>query len=303
MKKTTQANILLFMTALIWGIAFVAQRAGMDYVGAFTYGGARFLLGAASLIPVILIFERGATDRAKMRRSLLSGAVGGVILFSAVSLQQFGIVVTGSAGRAGFITALYIIFTPIFGMFFGRKCTVLTIIGAFFALVGMYLLSVTNGFGAIGFGDILLIIGAVFWTAHILFIDHFADNIYPVRFSMVQFLVCAALSLIGAFATETVTLQSIYDGRVSILYGGILSAGVAYTLQVLGQRNAEPSKAAIIFSLESLFSVIGAAILLGERMTPRGYAGCAFIFAGIIISQLVKKPKREIKADSYDRPA
>ncbi|GHV07330.1 permease [Clostridia bacterium] len=279
-------SLILVSTALIWGVAFVAQRVGMDYVGAFTFGGVRFALGAISLIPVALIFERDTGDKAKRRRTFLSGAVCGLVLFFASSFQQFGIVVTGSAGRSGFITGLYIILVPIFGVFLGRRLTALQWGGAAAALVGMYLLSVTDGFGSINFGDILLIICAVFWTLHILIIDRYANNINSVRFSITQFAVCSALSLICAFATEDVTWAGIVAGKVPILYGGLLSVGVAYTLQVVGQRGVKPEKAAIIFSLESLFSVVGGAVLLGEQMTPRGYAGCALIFAGIILSQL-----------------
>ncbi|GHU88925.1 permease [Clostridia bacterium] len=285
---------LLFLTALIWGVAFVAQRVGMDFVGPLTFGGVRFALGGLSLIPVLLLFERGAKDKAKTRRTLRTGVLCGVVLFFATSLQQYGVLLTGSAGRSGFITGLYIILVPVFGVFLGRKLTLPQWCGAGCALVGMYLLSVTSGFGSINLGDALLIVCAVFWTLHILIIDKYANDVYSVRFSMTQFLVCAALSMIGAFATETVSWDTIYACRVPLLYGGVLSVGVAYTLQVVGQRGVEPSKAAIIFSLESLFSVVGAAILLGERMTARGYIGCAFIFAGIILSQLQRRRRESL---------
>ncbi|GHU79539.1 transporter [Clostridia bacterium] len=285
--RKARATACLFLTAVIWGVAFVAQLVGMDYVGSFTYGGVRFALGALSLIPIIFIFERGAGDKARQRQTVLMGMGAGVILFAASSLQQFGIAITGSAGKAGFITGLYIVLVPIFGVFLGRKAGVLTWMGAVCACIGLYFLSVTDGLGSVGTGDAVLFIGAFFWAAHILWIDRFVPGVNPLRFSMVQFAVCSVLSMLCAFIFEDVRLANIIAGRMPILYGGILSVGVAYTLQIVGQRHVEPSKAAIIFSTESLFSAVGAALILGEIMSGRGYLGCALIFCGIILSQIV----------------
>jgi drug/metabolite transporter (DMT)-like permease len=276
---------------MIWGVAFVAQEKSVDLMGAFTFGGVRFLLGAVSLIPVIAIFERGRSDKAQRRSTLFCGLATGLVLFAAVMLQQYGIELTRSAGKAGFITGMYIVFVPIAGLVMKKRATLFTWIGVAFAISGLYLLSVTDGFGSIGFGDLLLVAGAIGWTFHIIFIDRFAPRIRPLRFSLVQFTVCGALSLAGAFIFEDVRLIQLKNGIIPILYGGLLSVGVAYTLQTIGQKKVPPAKAAIIFSMEALFAALGGALLSRERMSLRGYAGCAFIFAGILLSQIVIKRK------------
>lgn len=281
--------LLLFLTAVIWGVAFVAQRVGMDYVGPFTFNGVRFILGAVSLLPVIAIFERSKKSvdvSERMKRTIWSGLLGGVVLFTAASLQQIGVQITGSAGKSGFITGLYIVVTPVLGIALGKKTGLPTWLGAAIACIGLYLLSAPAGLSSVGVGDIALLTGAVFWAVHILLIDRFAGVIFPLRFASIQFAVCGVLSLIAAFMVESVSLTAVLSGYVPILYGGLLSVGVAYTLQIIGQRHVEPAKAALIFSTESLFSAIGAAVLLREFMTTRAYVGCALIFTGIILSQL-----------------
>jgi drug/metabolite transporter (DMT)-like permease len=287
----TACSVCLFTTAVIWGLAFVAQRVGADYMGTFTFNGVRFLLGAVSLIPVILILERGQSADNKL--TLMTGIGGGVILFTASSLQQFGVVLTGSAGKAGFLTGLYTVLVPVLGIFLRRKTRILTWAGAVSAAIGLYLLSVPD-MGSINTGDIALVIGAFFWAGHIIFIDWFANRIKAISFSMVQFFTCGLLSLICAFLFETVRLSDISAGIIPILYGGLLSVGVAYTLQCVGQKGVEPARAAIIFSLEALFAAVGGAVILGETMSLRGYAGCAFIFAGIIASQVTVKRKESL---------
>ena len=288
----TACTISLFITALIWGLAFVAQRLGAG-MGSFTFNGVRFLLGAASLIPVIFVLERGPVSAKALKYTALAGIGGGVILFIAASLQQFGVALTGSAGKSGFITGLYTVLVPVLGVFLGRKTGVLTWIGAACAVLGLYLLSVPD-IRNIEAGDVVLLIGAFFWAGHILFIDRFIHSIKVIRFSMIQAFTCGLLSLASAFLFEKVTLGGISAGIIPILYCGLLSTGVAYTLQSIGQKGVEPAKAAIIFSLETLFSALGGAWLLGEKMDARGYAGCVFIFAGIIVSQLTFK-KREVR--------
>ena len=280
----------LFLTAFIWGLAFVAQRLGADTMGPFTFNGIRFLVGAVSLIPIIYILERGPFTRADIKYTILAGMGGGLILFIASYLQQAGVTLTGSAGKSGFITGLYTVLVPVLGVFFGRKTSFLTWLGAISAVFGLYLLSVPD-IRTVDIGDVVLFIGAFFWAGHIIFIDKFIQRIKIIRFSMIQALTCGVLSLICAFMFETVTPVAVTAGIIPILYCGLLSTGVAYTLQSLGQKGVEPSKAAIIFSLETLFSALGGAILLGETMTLRGYAGCAFIFAGIIVSQITLKKK------------
>lgn len=287
MKKNTRLSAFcLFLAAFIWGVAFVAQTSGMDYVDPLTFIGVRFALGATSLIPVVLIFEKGEGIKEKNKKTLVAGIIAGVVLFIAAALQQYGIKITMSAGRAGFITGLYIVIVPVFGIFLGRKATIFTWIGAVAACTGLYLLSVREGFSSVGLGDIALIICAFFWAAHILAIDRFVESVNPLRFAMTQFYTCSLLGLVGAFVFEDINMAGIIAGRIPIFYAGFFSSGIAYTLQIVGQRHVEPSRAALIFSMESLFSALGAAVILGELMDGRGYVGCALIFAGIIISQL-----------------
>lgn len=286
MKVKVQSTVLLFLTAIIWGFAFVAQRVGADYVGTFTFNGIRFLLGSFSLIPVILIFEREAADKKKLLKTFYISLAAGTVLFIAASLQQYGVELTGSAGKAGFLTGLYTVLVPVFRFFLGKKTSVLTFIGAFFAVGGLFFLCMTGNSVSFGKGDIVLIIGAVFWAFHILIIDKFVNDVSPLKFSMMQFFVCGVLSVIGALLTETVEISSVKAAAVPILYGGIMSVGVAYTCQILGQKHSDPTFASIVFSTESVFSAVGGALLLNEIMTGRGYFGCALIFVGIVLSQI-----------------
>lgn len=286
MKTKAKSTSLLFLTAIIWGFAFVAQRVGAEFVGAFTFNGSRFLLGSLSLIPVILIFEREKFDKSKFIKTLVPSILAGVILFIASTLQQLGVEWTGSAGKAGFLTGLYIVLVPIIRFFAGKKTSILTFFGAMFALVGLFFLCMTGDELTFGKGDVVLIIGAFFWAAHILVVDKYVNDISPLKFSMMQFLVCGFLSIISAICTETIELSAIKSAGVPILYGGLMSVGVAYTCQILGQKDADPTFASIVFSTESVFSAIGGAIILNEIMSGRGYLGCVLIFIGIILSQL-----------------
>lgn len=288
---------LLVMTAMIWGFAFVAQRVGADYVGTFTFTGIRFLLGAASLIPVILIFEKKEAQKEihieKQKTTLIAGLIAGTILFTASSLQQMGIEITQSAGKASFLTGLYTVIVPVLGIFLGRKTTLNVWMGVFLAVVGMFLICINEKW-QISFGDLILIIGAFFWAFHILVIDKFVDKIYSLRFACTQFTFCGFLGVIIAILFEEITVSGLMGALVPILYGGALSVGVAYTCQIIGQKNADPTYASIILSTESMFGAIGGAIILNETMSIRGYLGCVLIFAGVIVSQLVfKKRVRE----------
>lgn len=286
MKTKVKSTILLFLTAIIWGFAFVAQRVGAEYVGAFTFNGIRFLLGSLSLIPVILIFEREKLDKAKIVKTLVPSLLAGVILFIASTLQQLGVEWTGSAGKAGFLTGLYIVLVPVMRFFMGKKTSIFTFFGAIFALAGLFFLCMTGDELSFGIGDVVLIIGAFFWAAHILVVDKYVKDISPLKFSMTQFFVCGFLSIIFAIFTETIELSAIKSAGIPILYGGLMSVGVAYTCQILGQKDADPTFASIIFSTESVFSAIGGAIILHEIMSGRGYLGCVLIFIGIVFSQL-----------------
>lgn len=286
MKTKVKSTILLFLTAIIWGFAFVAQRVGAEFVGAFTFNGIRFLLGSLSLIPVILLFEREKIDKSKFLKTLVPSLLAGAILFIASTLQQLGVEWTGSAGKAGFLTGLYIVLVPVIRFFMGKKTSIFTFFGAIFALVGLFFLCMTGDELSFGKGDVVLIIGAFFWAAHILVVDRYVNDISPLKFSMMQFFVCGLLSVICAVCTENIELSAIKSAGIPILYGGLMSVGVAYTCQILGQKDADPTFASIVFSTESVFSAIGGAILLNEIMSGRGYVGCILIFIGIILSQL-----------------
>jgi len=284
--KKLKSTILLFLTAIIWGFAFVAQRVGAEYVGAFTFNGIRFLLGTLSLIPVILIFEKEKFNKEKFKKTLVSGLLAGLVLFIASTLQQFGVELTGSAGKAGFLTGLYIVLVPLIRFVMGKKTSILTFFGAIFAVVGLFFLCMTGNEISFGIGDIVLIIGAFFWAGHILAVDKFVNDVSLLKFSMTQFFVCGFLSLVFALFTENIEFSAIQSAGIPILYGGLMSVGVAYTCQILGQKDSDPTFASIVFSTESVFSAIGGAIILHEIMSGRGYLGCVLIFIGIILSQL-----------------
>lgn len=286
MKIKFKSTFLLFLTAIIWGFAFVAQRVGAEYVGTFTFNGIRFILGSLSLIPVIFIFEKEKFDKIKFKKTILSAMLAGVVLFIASTLQQFGIVYTGSAGKAGFLTGLYIVLVPLIKFIGGKKTGILTFFGAVSAVIGLFFLCMTGDKLTLGIGDVVLIIGAFFWAGHILIVDKFVNDVSTLKFSMFQFLVCGLLSMIFAISTETIEISAIKSAGIPILYGGLMSVGIAYTCQILGQKDADPTFASIVFSTESVFSAIGGAIILHEIMSGRGYLGCILIFIGIVLSQL-----------------
>ena len=276
----------LFLTSIIWGFAFVAQIQGVEHMGSLTFGGTRFAMGALALLPVSLVLERKSANREEFLSTLKYGGMTGIILFVASTLQQFGIELTGSAGKAGFITGLYTVLTPVFSIALGKRPTKLTALGAISAFAGLYFLSAPEGLGKVSLGDILLVSCAVFWTLHIMMVDSLAARVKPIRFSIVQFAVCAVLSLISMAIFEQPQVAQLRAGLVPLLYGGLLSVGIAYTLQIVGQRRVEPSKAAIIFSLESLFAALGGFLLLREVLGWKQYLGGALMFAGIILSQV-----------------
>lgn len=291
--REVKSVFILLLTAAIWGFAFVAQRVGMQHVGAFTFNGIRFALGSLSLLPVIYFFSKKSKDEnsentkdfeeADLKTTVKSGLLAGSVLFIAASLQQVGLIYT-TAGKAGFITSLYIVLVPILGIFLKQKTHYTTWIGAVTAVVGLYLLSINESL-TIEFGDFLEIIGAFFWAAHIQLIDKFVRNVDAIKLSSVQFAACSILSLVVAFIFEDVNLSGLTSALVPILYGGIMSAGVAYTLQAVGQKYAKPSHAAIALSMESVFAAIGGALLLQERLPAKGYAGCGLMLLGMLIAQ------------------
>lgn len=294
MNKKLRSSFILLLTAFIWGIAFVAQRVGADYMGTLTFNGIRFILGALSLIPVIAIFERKKVMSNQERKLLIKYAIlAGLVLFVASTLQQQGIMISGSAGKASFITGLYTVFVPVCGLFVHKRVSVSTWFGVVFAVVGLYFVSI-GGSDSFGIGDVLVLIGTFFWTAHIIIIERATKRVSALRFAMGQFLFCGVLSILFACIFETITFSAIWQGIIPILYGGFMSVGVAYTCQIIGQKDSDPTTAAIILSTESVFGAIGGALLLNERMSIRGYVGCVLIFAGIVLAQLtfpLKKTK------------
>ncbi len=292
-NQTIKSDFVLLLAALIWGFAFVAQRAGMEFVGPFTFNGIRFVLGTLSLVPMLYIKlpESKARPRPGWNRITFTGGLfAGLALFIAASFQQIGIINT-TAGKAGFITGLYVILVPVLGMFVGQRTRYNVWMGALLAVAGLYLLSIRTGF-TIAAGDALVLVSAVFFALHILLIGNYTARVSAVRLSVVQFGLVAALSLVAALLTEEIVLRDILDAAIPIIYGGVFSVGIAYTLQVIGQRHAHPAAASIILSLESLFAVVGGWLLLHEHMSTRSLAGCGLMLAGMILAQL--RPGRRL---------
>ena len=304
MSKKLRGNLLLLLTALIWGSSFVAQRAGMDYIGPFTFNGIRSLIGGIVLIPVILLLKkingRGADQetaplseeekRAERKTLLIGGISCGVVLFIASSLQQIGVVYT-TAGKAGFITALYIVLVPILGIFIGKKIRPIIWLCVALSVVGLYLLCMTGGF-SLSKGDLLVLLCALAFAVHILVIDYFSPKTNGVKLSCIQFFVCGIISLFPMFIVENPVWSEILSCWVPILYAGVLSCGVAYTLQIVAQKDTDPTVASLLLSLESVFAVISGVIILHEHIAGRELIGCIIMFAAIIIAQLPSKEER-----------
>ena len=305
MSRKVRGSIMLFTTAFIWGSAFVAQKVGMDFIGPFTYNGLRFLVGALVLAPVILAMDgikkrknpvvtEGAavtTDGPALkneRKTLFIGGLScGVVLFIASSLQQFGLMYV-SAGMVGFITALYIVLVPILGLFIGRKIRKILWLSVALAVVGLYLLCIKTGF-TVGKGDLLVIACAFGFAVHILVIDHFSPKTDGIKLSCLQFLLAGLFSVPFMALFETVDWAQIILCWFPILYTGVMSCGIAYTLQVIGQKDVEPAIASLIMSLESVFAVIAGMIILHEYVSGREVLGCVIMFAAIILAQLPEK--------------
>ena len=284
-----KSSLLLLLTATIWGVAFVAQSIGMEYVGPFTFNSVRCFIGMIVLSPVCLILRK--KDRAKgaspvgNRRTLIEGGlVCGVFLCLASNFQQFGIKYT-TVGKAGFITACYIVLVPVFGMFLKKKTGPFIWAAVFIALIGLYLLCMKEGL-SLSNGDALVMVCAVLFAFQILAVDHYSPLVSGVELSMMQFLVCGVGSGIPALIFEKPQISSILAAWQPILYAGALSCGVAYTLQIIGQKNLDPTIASLIMSLESCISVLAGWLILGQAMTARELLGCAVMFAAIILAQL-----------------
>jgi drug/metabolite transporter (DMT)-like permease len=285
--RTLKSDLLLLLAAFFWGTTFVAQRRGMEHVGPMTYNAVRFAVGALTLLPIILISRRGDRSRntgGNRRLLLWGGSLAGLALFGGASMQQMGLVYT-TAGKASFITSLYVVLVPIAGLFLGHRCGLAVWAGAALAVAGLYLLSAAESL-VIGRGDLLVLVGAFFWTLHVLLIDYLAKRANPLHIACLQFLACSLLSLPAAVGFEQIALSTIGAAAIPILYAGVFSAGVAFTLQVVCQRTSPPSHAAILMSLETVFASLSGYLILHERFTPRDLVGCALMFAGLMVVQL-----------------
>lgn len=284
---------MLMLTALIWGAAFVSQSVSMDYVGPFTFNAARFFIGGLVLIPCMVFLKRwnkgevqDHNDEKKRRKDgVMGGICCGAALFVASGFQQIGVAGT-TVGKAGFITALYIVIVPILGIFLKKKVQASVWISVAAATAGMYLLCMTGGSLTIGRGDLSVLIGSVCFSFHILIIDHFSPKADGVFLSCVQFFTAGILALVPSVLLEHEELSSLMAAWMPILYAGVLSCGVAYTLQVVAQKDTDPVIASLILSLESVFSVIAGWLILGETLSAREMAGCVLVFCAILLAQL-----------------
>lgn len=287
-------SFLLFLTAVIWGMGFIAQSVGMDYVEPFTFTAARSILAFLVLIPYIVITDRkkqkNDTSVAKSKTLCIGGICCGACLFAASSLQQFGVKYT-TVGKAGFITAMYMVLVPIFGIFFHKKIGFKVWIAVALAVLGMYLLCIGKGGFCLQFGDSLVFACAFGFTFHILTIDRFSPKTDGVKLSCIQFFVCAVFAGLCALIFETPNMKAIFAAGVPVLYAGVLSSGVAYTLQIVGQRGMNPTVASLILSLESVVSVLAGWMILGQTLSAREIFGCILAFAAIILVQL---PDRKV---------
>jgi len=286
-----KADLLLLLTAAIWGFAFVAQRVGMSHMGPFTFNAIRFGLGAISLLPVLhwLRHRKLEESTRTVRESLLPGLITGLVLFAGASLQQIGLVGI-SAGKAGFITGLYVILVPLLGLLWGRRTHLAHWIGAVLAVAGLYFLSVQKGFVISKF-DLIVLAGAFAWAVHVHLIARYATQVGPIRLSIMQFAICGILSAISAIVFESIQTSSIINGLWPILYGAFLSVGIAYTLQVVAQRTADPTHAVVILSLEGAFAALGGWLVLNEFISLRGLLGCGLILGGTLVSQFLGRPQ------------
>ncbi len=293
MKQQIKSSLILLLTATIWGVAFVAQSVGMEYIGPFTFNAIRCVLGGLVLIPVILVLkkkketETGTEGQEKEdKKTLWTGGIAcGVILCIASNLQQFGIM-EASVGKSGFFTALYIVMIPVIGIFIGKRPGIKLWFCVALAVVGMYLLCMKDGSFTIERADIMLLLCALAFSFHILVVDYFSPKVDGVKMSCIQFFVCGVLSALGMLFTETPDISNIQAAWLPLLYAGLLSCGVGYTLQIVGQKGINPVIASLIMSLESVISALAGWVILGQVLSPKEIIGCVLMFAAIIITQI-----------------
>lgn len=316
MNHNLKYNFLLMLAALIWGSAFVAQSVGMDYLEPFSFNCVRSFMGSLVLLPVIWFMDRQkrksksaglesapaegiqavqpAAESTKVKNNkalLMGGLCCGVILTLSTSLQQIGIKYT-SAGKAGFITALYILIVPLLGMLLGKKVGIRTWIGVALAVVGMYLLCIKEGF-SISYGDFMVLLCALVFSLHILAVDYFSPRVDGIRLSCIQFFVCGCISAFPMLLWEQPEISQIIQAWQPLVYAGVLSSGVAYTLQIVTQKHLNPTVASLLMSLESVFAVLTGWLVLNERLSPKELLGCVLVFTAIILAQLPQKQKKK----------
>lgn len=305
-NKTTRNSLLLVLTALIWGIAFVAQSEGGDAIGPYSFNCIRFFIGGLVLIPVIKLLDHlgytGKKEKSpKAQKSLIHGGIAcGIILCVASNLQQLGITMGCPAGKAGFLTACYIILVPILGIFLKKKCSINVWIGVLLTVIGLYLLCMTEAL-RLQPQDILVLLCALCFAFHILTVDHFSPLVEGIRLSCIQFWIAGSITLFPMLFIEMKPWNGNFsnwfqafctlDAWIPLLYAGVLSCGVAYTLQIIGQEDVNPAVASLLMSLESVFSVLAGLILLHQKLSIREIFGCIFIFVAVILAQLPERKK------------
>ena len=302
-NQALRADFLMLITAMIWGSGFVAQRAGMDHIGPFLFTGLRFALGAIVLLPLLMRQEHEPARHEPFlkRGMLLGGLCMGLALTLGINLQQVGLLFT-SVTNSGFITGLYVIVVPLLGLIIGQRTGTGTWLGASLAVVGMALLSIGDDF-TVASGDWLQLAGAFVWGVHVLLVSFFVGRHNAIRLAFVQFVTCAILSLILAALFEEASLDSIWLAMPALVYGGVFAVGVGYTLQVVAQKHAIASHAAIILSLEAVFAAIAGALFLEESLSLRGYFGCALMFVGMLAAQLWPRKPEPLPPISAPAPA
>jgi drug/metabolite transporter (DMT)-like permease len=289
-----QANLILLLTALIWGFGFVAQRMGMDHLGPYAFNVCRFLVGALSLLPLLFFLRKKGSGSTDFNPSFWKFSIlAGFALFGGATLQQVGIQYT-TVGKAGFITGLYVVIVPILGLSLRQKIGKWTIIGCMLAVLGLYFLSIKQDF-SMGWGESLVLIGAFFWAVHVQVIGAANKrNLNPIKLAMVQYLVCAGLNLFLSLLFETFHLDQVILASGAILYAGIVSVGIAFTLQVIAQKRVDPSQAAIILNLEAVFAVLAGWLFFTEVLTTKEWFGCGLMFFGMILSQMKGQEQEQV---------
>ena len=287
-----QANLILLLTALIWGFGFVAQRMGMDHLGPYAFNVCRFLVGAFSLLPLLFFLRKKEGGSTEFSASFWKFSIlAGFALFGGATLQQVGIQYT-TVGKAGFITGLYVVIVPILGLFLRQKIGGWTVIGCVLAVLGLYFLSIRQNF-SMGWGETLVLIGAFFWAVHVQVIGAANKrNLNPIKLALVQYLVCAGLNLLLSLLFETFHFDQVILASGAILYAGVVSVGIAFTLQVVAQKKVDPSRAAIILNLEAVFAVLAGWLFFTEVLSTKEWGGCGLMFLGMILSQIPTRKKQ-----------